>query len=207
MKWRDNHFTKAVASYGYNTLRYNYRQDFVSDVCKAVQSLLKEWNDRSKENGRPVKEFLFHYTFEIYMYDKDNSVNYLAEEWDIQLDLGSVITVQKCVQRDFEHRTKVFYFGEELKSSRDDYDYNKVRGIKEFRAFLNQECLGIGMADQPRERLSKDSLIFNLMMTLIEDSLTEWDGIKDPKFREHVCYETGMSKEYFNEIVQEFWGN
>lgn len=201
-------FTKAVASYRGNLFRYNSRQEFISDVCKAIQSQLKEWEMRSKLNGNPVKDILFHYTFEIYSLDKANEVRYLAEEWEIQLDIGEDIVVQKCVQRDFEHRSKTRYFSEELKSSKADVWYNKVRNISEFRAFLNGECLGVGgMADQPKEKLNKDSIMFNLLLTLLEDSLTEWDGIKDKDFRDHVCRETGMSKEYFNELVKEYWGD
>lgn len=198
-------FSKAFAFYR-GTFRYNSRQDFISDLCKKVQSLLKSWSEKSKELGYPVKEQLFNYTFEIWTGDK-NRLNHILEEWVIQLCIGEVITVNRCLQRDYEHLTKVEYFGEEVRNGKDDTEYNKVRNITEFRAFLNRECLGVGMADKPKEKLNKDSIMFNLLLTLLEDSLTEWDGIKDKDFRDHVCRETGMSKEYFNELVKEYWGD
>ena len=47
--------------------------------------------------------------------------------------------------------------------------------------------------------------MFNLLLTLLGDSLIEWDGLKDNKFRDHVCRETGMSKEYFDELIKELF--
>lgn len=183
---------------------YESRQAFVSDVCQGVSALLKEKKELLKK-GR-VYSTIYHHSFEIKDNDK-NGVWNIAEEWDIQLTIMEDIEVVRMVQRDYQYRTKNVYFGEELKTSKDDHKYNRLENITALREFLKRECLGVGMADKPRETLSKDSIMFNLLLTLLEDSLTEWDGIKDKDFRDHVCRETGMSKEYFNELVKEYWGD
>lgn len=193
-------FPKAFAFYR-GTFRYYNRQDFISDLCKKVQSLLKSWSEKSKAVGYPLKEQLFHYTFEIWS-GKDKS-NHIVEEWNIQLSIGEVITVNRCLQRDYEHLTKVDYFGEELKISKDDTNYNKVRNITEFRAFLNSECLGLGV--EPREKFSKDSIIFNFLIVLLER--TDFESLSSKAFRDYACTEVGMTKEYYDELVKEYWGD
>ena len=183
---------------------YDNRQSFVSDVCQGVSALLKEKRELLKK--QKVYSTLYHHSFEIRKKNEYGGMD-IVEEWDIQLSLMEDIEVVKMVQRDYEHKTKTVYFGEELKTSRNDRKYNRLENITALREFFKRECLGIGKADQPREPLHKDSIMFNLLLTLLEDSLTEWDGIKDKAFRDHVCYETGMSKEYFNELVKEYWGD
>lgn len=194
-------FSKAFAFYR-GTFRYNSRQDFISDLCKKVQSLLKSWSEKSKELGYPVKEQLFNYTFEIWTGDK-NRLNHILEEWVIQLCIGEVITVNRCLQRDYEHLTKVEYFGEEVRNGKDDTEYNKVHNITEFRTFLNRECLGLGV--EPKEPMNKDSIIFNFLIVLLER--TDWESLNSKSFRDYVCNEVGMKKEYYDILVKEYWGD
>ena len=126
---------------------YDNRQSLVTDIWQGVSALLKEKKELIKANGK-VYSTKYCHSFEVIQQDKDGSW-YIAEEWDINLSLMEDIEVYKCVQRDYEHKTKTSYFGEELKKSQSDRDYNRIENITAFREFLQRECLGIGKADKP----------------------------------------------------------
>lgn len=182
---------------------YDNRQSFVSDVCQGVSTLLKEKRELLKK-GR-VYSTLYHHSFEIRKKNPETGGMDIVEEWDIQLTLMEDIEVVKCVQRDYEHKTKTVYFGEELKKSRNDTKYNRLENVTALREFLKRECLGIGKTEEPKETLTKDSMLFNFILMTQEQ--WEFDGLKDKGLKKLICSEIGMTPKLYDQLVKEYWGD
>lgn len=48
------------------------------------------------------------------------------------------------------------------------------------------------------------SYLFNMILLYQEDTCFD---LKDDIFKNKICEETGMSKEYYDGIIEEYWGD